>query len=599
DNDNASVTSNDVTVNEADGTATFTATLDPSVPGGLSVETVFTDGTAVNGVDYTGVPATLNFVGNAGETQNIVVSITDDLIVEANETFVVSLTNLIANSAPVNAIDITDTGLGTIIDNDAATLTINDVTVNEADGTATFTATLDNPVQGGLSVETVFTDGTAINGTDYTGIPVTLNFIGNAGEVQTITVNINDDLIVEANETFTVSLTNLIANSASVNAIDISDTALGTILNNDTANVNLSGDVIVNEAVGSLTFTATLDNPVQGGFTVETAFTDITAINNIDYVGVPEILTFTGIAGEVQSFDVFIKDDQAVESNETFVVSLTDVIPTNPLIDILAIDINDTATVTIVNNDVTITDNPGLNPVLDPANFPYYVEDAFNLLDPYVYYLTTYEFFDFFEYQLIKPGIILQGVDILGWDNGYYQYKGAGYILAERYVNYENFSFQITLDAIARTEYFINEPLINLLNITLPEPPAAPPEQNFFDEGGIFAEDQFEENVADPEQDAAKEPPDQIQQDLFDDSLQQPGSDNVNEPLSEPQQEDFQSDVFDDTTALEEQISFNEKNNTNIILDALTAKQPLVTTKLVFSEQLQQEYARLHDAELK
>ena len=73
-----------------------------------------------------------------------------------------------------------------------------------------------------------------ITGVDYDSSVGTLNFAGTAGETQTITLNITNDLLLEADETFTVNLV-----SSNV-LIDDSDTAIGTITDNDTANAVLS-----------------------------------------------------------------------------------------------------------------------------------------------------------------------------------------------------------------------------------------------------------------------------------------------------------------------------------------------------------------------
>ena len=132
----------------------FTATLDNAVQGGFDVDAIFTDGTATGGnVDYDSATQTLSFVGTVGETQMFTVAINNDAIVEAAETFTVALGNLVPATAPLASITITDMALGTINDNDAATVTIADVTVNEAAGTMSFTATLDNAVQGGFDVD--------------------------------------------------------------------------------------------------------------------------------------------------------------------------------------------------------------------------------------------------------------------------------------------------------------------------------------------------------------------------------------------------------------------------------------------------------------
>src|SRR5437763_9563281 len=67
----------------------------------------------------------------------------------------------LGNGVSATAIDATDTATGTIANDDTATLTVADVTVDESAGTMTFTVTLDADVQGGLTVNFATADGSA------------------------------------------------------------------------------------------------------------------------------------------------------------------------------------------------------------------------------------------------------------------------------------------------------------------------------------------------------------------------------------------------------------------------------------------------------
>lgn len=106
---------------------------------------------------------------------------------------------------------------------------VDDVTVNENAGTATFTVRHGGSAASGpYSVNYTTTDISAIAGQDYTASSGTLNFDGTIWDTETITIFITDDTIFEGDETFQFSFT-----STSDPNIDISDTALGTILAND------------------------------------------------------------------------------------------------------------------------------------------------------------------------------------------------------------------------------------------------------------------------------------------------------------------------------------------------------------------------------
>jgi hypothetical protein len=102
---------NNVTVNEAAGSATFTVTLSPASTGPVSVNYATSNGTATAGADYTATAGSLSFT--AGQTsRTITVPIVNDAVDELNETFKVTLSGAAgaALTAPV--------GVGTIVDND-------------------------------------------------------------------------------------------------------------------------------------------------------------------------------------------------------------------------------------------------------------------------------------------------------------------------------------------------------------------------------------------------------------------------------------------------------------------------------------------------
>ena len=341
DDDNSAVTVDDASVSEGDS-LTFTVTLGQAVSGGLKVTPSFTDVTATEGTDYTENTSALTFTGTAGETKTFTVSTTEDTDVEPNETFTVGLT-VSGTSATVTA---TDTATGTITDDDSAAVTVDDASANEGDS-ITFTVTLDKAVSGGLKVTPSFTDVTATVGTDYTESTSVLTFAGTAGETKTFTVSTTEDTNVEAAETFTVGL----AVSGTTATVTATDTGTGTITDDDNSAVTVA-DASASEG-DSLTFTVTLGQAVAGGLKVTPSFTDVTATSGLDYTENTTELSFTGTAGETQSFTVSTTQDAVVEAAETFTVSLAVTGTT------ASVTATDTATGTITDDDgatVTIAD---------------------------------------------------------------------------------------------------------------------------------------------------------------------------------------------------------------------------------------------------
>ncbi len=316
----AQVTIADASASEG-SSITFTVTLDNAVEGGLTVTPSFSDGTATEGADYTANTAALSFTGAAGEQRTITVQTIEDSAVEDEETFTVSLK---VSNAP-SGVTAGSPATGTITDDDdgtiggSATVTIADAGAAEGDA-ITFTVTLNQTVQGGLTVTPSFTDGTAAANRDYTPNTSALSFTGTNGERQTFTVETIEDAVVEGDETFTVSL----EVSDAPSGVTTGAAATGTIIDDDatggSAAVTISNaSAIEGEA---LTFTVTLHRAVPGGLTMTPRFTDGTATQGADYTPNTAALRFTGAAGEQRTFTVETIEDAVAEDDETFTVRL-------------------------------------------------------------------------------------------------------------------------------------------------------------------------------------------------------------------------------------------------------------------------------------
>ena len=109
-----------------------------------------------------------------------------------------------------------------------AGVSIDDVLVNEGDGTATFTVTLNGNVLLGTFVSYETANITAMSGSDYVADSGTLFFSGLSGQTRTIIIDINDDTEAENTETYFVNLT-----AATGFAIISKSQGVGTIADND------------------------------------------------------------------------------------------------------------------------------------------------------------------------------------------------------------------------------------------------------------------------------------------------------------------------------------------------------------------------------
>ncbi|MCW5759543.1 MAG: hypothetical protein KIS90_07230, partial [Phenylobacterium sp.] len=112
---------------------------------------------------------------------------------------------------------------------------ISSPTITEGDsGTKllTFTVTRTGQTDGDFTVDYATANGTATAGSDYVAQAGTLHFTAGGPNVQEVQVVINGDTAFEANETFTVTLSNLV-NATGTAVIQNGGVGTGTILNDD------------------------------------------------------------------------------------------------------------------------------------------------------------------------------------------------------------------------------------------------------------------------------------------------------------------------------------------------------------------------------
>ncbi|MEN1728669.1 MAG: Calx-beta domain-containing protein [Pseudomonadota bacterium] len=216
---------------DASGSISLEVTLDGEVQDGFSVNFATADGEAVAGQDFSAAAGTLMFAGADGEVQNIDLTILGDTVVETDEAFFVNL------SATSNG-NVTATGAQasiTLANDDNAQISISDATVAEGDSgttSAVFTLSVDEAVQDGFFVTFNTVDGTALAGEDYEAQSGQVNFSGNPGETQEISITVNGDEQIEDDEDFFVNL----QSTSNDGPLSFSDNqGVGTIINDDFA----------------------------------------------------------------------------------------------------------------------------------------------------------------------------------------------------------------------------------------------------------------------------------------------------------------------------------------------------------------------------
>ena len=217
DNDGPNISVNDATVTEGQSgrkSVTFTVSLSAPSVQAVSVRAVTANGTASNSVfpfDFEG-SSTFVFIPIGSTTATFNVSVNGDLVIEPDETFFVNLTQ------PQNGAVADGQGVGTILNDDVTSVQFaaaGDRTVNEKDGQVQLTVNRVGDLSGSFTANFATFQGTASERSDFTAGFGTLRFAPGESS-KTITVFITDDVLVEGDEDFFVSLSG--PNGAPVNA---------------------------------------------------------------------------------------------------------------------------------------------------------------------------------------------------------------------------------------------------------------------------------------------------------------------------------------------------------------------------------------------
>ncbi len=298
-------------------TLSFTVSIVGSTQVPASVHWATAPDTATAGADYQTLSGDLTF-SPTDTSKTISITILGDTLRENPETFFVNL------SAASGATLGTSQATGTIQDDgdpEPIVLIVSPAAIVEGDsGTKqlTFSVALSTASGQNVTVNYATADVSAIAGKDYVATSGTLTF--QPGEqVKTFVVNISGDTIDEDDETFTATL------SGGTNVILGSTVATGTITDNDLPpSISIANAQVAEGDSGKtpLTFTLTLSSASGKAVSVAYSTADGTALANSDYDPLTGVVTFQpGIT--TQTIQVLVDGDADVESDETFVVNLS------------------------------------------------------------------------------------------------------------------------------------------------------------------------------------------------------------------------------------------------------------------------------------
>ena len=312
------------TVSETAGTASLVIVRAGGTAAGATVQYATTAGTAVEGSDYTGTSGALTF--GDGETQkSITIPITNDPLVENDETFTVTL------SAPGGGASLGAflTHTVTIHSDDVAppsgviSLAPGPASLPEGTDVFGFMVVRTANITVEETVQYAATGGTATEGSDFTATHGTLTFA--PFETQKFfSVPLLDDAVVEADETFTVTLSSP-GGGATLGA---STTQTVAIQNDDHVSLALARDVVtVREDAGVASVGIQLTGTSQLPVTVQFATGQYQsgggiAVAGTDFQSVTTTLTFA--PGETsKNVSVPILDNADRDGTRSFFVVLS------------------------------------------------------------------------------------------------------------------------------------------------------------------------------------------------------------------------------------------------------------------------------------
>lgn len=362
-----------LSVNEGNN-AVLTVSRTGSSVGAVTVAYATANGTALSGGDYLASTGTLTWADGDATDKSISIPIVNDNLIEANETFTVTL------SAPVGAaLGTAKVATVTLGDNESAnTLQFNPATasVNEGAGTVTLTVTRLGNTTYGASATWSTTDGTAKAGLDYSAQSGSLAWGPGDTSSKTITIPILDDTLVETAETFTVTLT-----SATSATLGTAKSATVTLADNESGAGTLQFAVdayTVKENTASITLGVARTGGAQGAISVQYATANGSASAGSDYTAKSGTLTWASGDAATKTIVVPLLNDSATEGTETFSVTLNS--PTGGAV----LGATNPATVSIIDDETpatvgisfaakkyTIAENGGsltLSITRDPAN---------------------------------------------------------------------------------------------------------------------------------------------------------------------------------------------------------------------------------------
>lgn len=356
-----------VVEDDLDGNATITLSRTRSLNREVSVGWRITGGSAANGADYTGATSGRATFPAGIDTARFDIPIVDDSTEEGSETI-----NLALHAPSKGAVAVNPKSVLTILDDDGlarAALSSSSYSAYESQGSpAVVTINRLGDSHGDLAVHVETSDGSAVNGVDYTGNVADLTWSDLDVTPRTLNVGISDpDTVCNGARTVNVTLTTL--SGATPSRLGSPSSATLTI-DDDDCPVSFAfspspDSTVAENSTDGVDVMIHRFGDRSGAVSVDWFTQDGTATDGIDYFGAPtapdNVEQFA--AGEFDVIEnVALADDGALEGDETFAIGLRNASGANLAANPLATP--SSATVTIVDDEqpapsVAGTDAPG------------------------------------------------------------------------------------------------------------------------------------------------------------------------------------------------------------------------------------------------
>jgi gliding motility-associated-like protein len=307
----------------------FTVSLPAGITAAEDIRIDYTvSGTATNGTDYTALNGTVTIP--AGQNSALIpVTVTDDQVIEGDETVIATLSN--ASAATLTGFTASGNATVVISDDDInlperKTLSVTSTADAAEPGTnGAFTISLPAGVTATQDITVQYTiGGTATGGTDYTTLGGTAVIPAGQNSIS-IPVSVIDDKIIEGNETVVLTLTG--GTSASLGAFTGTGTA--TVLIADDDNIDAGKTLSVTKTTDAAepgtnsAFVISLPAGVTATEDITVTYTTGgTATNGTDYAALSGTVIIPAGQNSV-SLPVSVTDDKIIEGDETLSLSVT------------------------------------------------------------------------------------------------------------------------------------------------------------------------------------------------------------------------------------------------------------------------------------